>query len=100
MGEFVQHPGLAQRVGALQELLVQHAELAGVEAVEGAHRRDFLFGIQLGHGNTSILAIVKYIVAFGKYILTAGILRGAPGPFYVAWGCFRYFVSGPCGVPL
>src|SRR5438132_6136741 len=21
------------------------------------------------------------------------------GPFYFAWGCFRDFVSGPCGVP-
>ena len=22
-----------------------------------------------------------------------------PGPSYFAWGCFRYFVSGPCGAP-
>jgi hypothetical protein len=49
----------------------------------------------LGHGITSMIAIVKYIVAFGKYILVAGIRRGAPSPFYFAWGCFRYFVSGP-----
>ena len=68
VGEFVQHPRLAQRERAFQELLVEHAELAGVEAVEGADRRDLLFGIRLGHGLPSIFAIVKYIVAFGKYI--------------------------------
>jgi hypothetical protein len=28
----------------------------------------------------------------------AGVLR-AEAPFYFAWGCFRDFVSGPCGVP-
>ena len=99
VGEFVQHPRLAQRERALQELLVQHAELAGVEAVEGADRRDLLFGIQLGHGTPSIFAIVKYIVAFGKYILV-GKQPWLDAAFYFAWGCFRYFESGPCGVPL
>jgi hypothetical protein len=77
VGEFVQHPGLAQRERALQELLVQHAELAGVKAVEGANRGDFLFGIQLGHWQPSIIAIVKYMVALGKYILMASTPRGA-----------------------
>ena len=52
VGEFVQHPGFAQRERALQELLVQHTELAGVETIEGADRRDFLFGNQLGHGTS------------------------------------------------
>jgi hypothetical protein len=45
-----------------------------------------------------IFAIVKYIVAFSKYIL----MRRAPGGrrSYFAWGCFRYFESGPRGGPL
>src|SRR5438046_1231833 len=47
---------------------IKHAGVSGGEAVESANRRDFLFGIQLGHGTASIFAIVKYIVAFGKYI--------------------------------
>jgi hypothetical protein len=46
----------------------------------------------------SIVAIVKYIFAFGKYILVRAAL--ARCRFYFAWGCFRYFESGPCGVPL
>ncbi len=93
MGKLVQHPRLAQRVGGLQKLLIQHAELAGVESVEGADRRDLLFGIRLGHGTPSIFAIVKYIVAFGNYILVGSAL--ALCRFYFAWGCFRYFESGP-----
>ena len=57
-GEFVQHPRLAQRERAFQQLLVEHAELAGVEAVEGPHRRDPVVGI-LRTSRTSIVAIVK-----------------------------------------
>ena len=79
VGEFVQHPGFAQRERALQQLLVEYAELAGIEAVEGADRRDLLFGIQLGHGTSSMIAIVKYILAVGKYIFVASVEAATPG---------------------
>ncbi len=42
MGQLVEHARLAQRERALQELLVEHAELPGVEAVEGANRLDLV----------------------------------------------------------
>src|SRR5438309_11679074 len=29
----------------------------------------------------------------------SGVSAASRGPFYFAWGCFRDFVSGPCGVP-
>ncbi len=29
----------------------------------------------------------------------SGLRAASRGPFYFAWGCFRDFVSGPCGVP-
>ncbi len=29
--------------------------------------------------------------------MTSGVRAASRGPFYFAWGCFRYFVSGPCG---
>src|SRR5438445_1269373 len=29
----------------------------------------------------------------------SGLSAARRGPFYFAWGCFRDFVSGPCGVP-
>ena len=48
MGEFIEHPRLAQRVGALHQMLVEHPELVGVEAVEGANRRDLAIGLVLG----------------------------------------------------
>ncbi len=57
--EFVQHPRLAQRERAFQQMLVEHAELAGVETVEGAYRCDLVVGILSGPWRTSILAIVK-----------------------------------------
>src|SRR4029077_7407024 len=47
--ELVEHPRLAQRERALHQMLVEHAELAGVEAVERANRRDLAVGIRLGH---------------------------------------------------
>jgi hypothetical protein len=38
MGKFVQHPRLAQRERAFEQLLVEDAELARIEAGERAHR--------------------------------------------------------------
>ena len=29
----------------------------------------------------------------------SGVSAASRGPFYFAWGCFRDFVSGPCGAP-
>src|ERR1700722_10699964 len=57
--DLVQHPRLAQRERTFQQLLIEHAELAGVEAVEGPYRRDLAIGIWLGHRSPSIIAIVK-----------------------------------------
>ena len=45
-----------------------------------------------------MFAIVKYIVAFGKYILTAASGEARPVPFYFAWGCFRDFARERCVV--
>jgi len=50
-GEFVQHPRLAQRERTFQQLLVENAELAGVEAVEGAHRRYLVVGVLPEHAS-------------------------------------------------
>ena len=40
MRELVEHPCLAQRERALAEMLVKHAELAGIETAEAADRGD------------------------------------------------------------
>jgi len=45
MGEFVEHPRLAQRVGALHQMLVEDAELAGIEAVEARTAATWLSAI-------------------------------------------------------
>src|SRR5262249_19230023 len=50
MCELVQYARLAQREWALQQMLVAHAELAGVETREGAGRRNLVFGHPVGHG--------------------------------------------------
>ncbi len=42
--ELVEHAGLAERERALSQVLVEHAKLAGVEAVEGANRCDVVVG--------------------------------------------------------
>ena len=66
-GELVQHPRLAQRERAFQQVLVEHAELAGVEAVEGAYRRDLAVGIRLGHGAP------RYLPLSNNYLTLASI---------------------------
>jgi hypothetical protein len=40
-------------------LLVENAEPARVEAIEGTHRRYLVVGFLPEHGDTSIIAIVK-----------------------------------------
>jgi hypothetical protein len=67
-GDLVQHPRFAQRERTFQELLIEHAELAGVEAVKGPHRGYLAVRIWLGHGASKIIAIVKYLFDFGKYM--------------------------------
>ena len=47
--ELVQHPRLAQRERAFQQMLVEDAELACVETVERANRCDLLIGLLAGH---------------------------------------------------
>src|SRR5690348_18242489 len=42
VGEFVEHPRLAQRERSFQQVLIEHAEFARIEAGEGAYRRDLL----------------------------------------------------------
>jgi hypothetical protein len=50
-------------------LLVQHAELAGVEPVEGTNGSYGIVGNQVGHGTPgSIFAIINQLIDFGKYI--------------------------------
>ena len=71
MGEFVKHPRLAQRVRAFHQVLVEHPEFAGIEAVEGANRRDLAVGIVLGHGAP------RYLPLSNNYLTLASIL--APG---------------------
>src|SRR6185437_40154 len=44
MGQFVKHPRLAQRERAFCQMLVQHPELARIEAVEGADCGDLAVG--------------------------------------------------------
>jgi hypothetical protein len=49
LADFVNDPGFLQRPGTVQQLRFDDAELAGIEAVEGADRRDLVVGI-LRHG--------------------------------------------------
>ncbi len=39
-GDLVEHACFAERVGAVEKGFAQHADLARVEAIEAAHRRD------------------------------------------------------------
>src|SRR5579862_2883025 len=41
-GDLVKHPRLAERIGAVEKRLAQHADLPRVEAVEAADRGDAL----------------------------------------------------------
>src|SRR5579862_7175452 len=50
--DFVQHAHLGQRIGAVEEAAGEHAELAGVVAVEGADLRDLRGADGAGHGAT------------------------------------------------
>jgi len=62
MRQLVEHPRLAERERALAEMLVEHAELAGIEAVESTDGSDLAVGVDERHGNlwqASIFAIVK-----------------------------------------
>src|SRR5437868_15502109 len=69
MGEFIEHPRLAQRVGALHQMLVEHPELAGVEAIEVANRRDLAIGLVLGDGTP------RYLPLSINYLTLASIFR-------------------------
>jgi hypothetical protein len=63
--EFVKNAGLSEREGAFQEMLVQSAEKAGVEAVEAANGGD-RGGIE-DHGLSLIVDIVQQLVDYVKY---------------------------------
>jgi hypothetical protein len=49
-GEFVEHARLGERIGALQEVILQHADPPRVEAIEAADRADALLEIDCGGG--------------------------------------------------
>src|ERR1700724_230648 len=50
-GDFVKHPRLGERIGAVEKSFAQHADLPRVEAVEAADRGDALVALPDGwHG--------------------------------------------------
>src|SRR5262249_44622929 len=70
--ELIDHPCLAQRVGAFVNVLVEHADLAGIGAVEGPHRGDLAVGnicsqFDLGHGSP------RYLPSSNNYLTLASI---------------------------
>src|SRR5262249_41154079 len=72
--ELVEHPRLAQRIRALAEMLVEHAELAGVEAVEGTDRCDLAVGIDERHDGD--LGAPRYLPLSNNYLTLASISSG------------------------
>jgi len=71
-------------------MLVEDAELAGIEAVEGANRRDMVVGdwavgIVLGHGAP------LYLPLSTSYLTLASIFRRKPDPVLLCMGLFSRF---------
>ena len=66
--DLVEHARLAERIGAVEKGLAQHADLPRVETVEAAHHGDAIFGdamlaVPAGHETSvfQILDLVKYL---------------------------------------
>src|SRR4051794_6665640 len=70
--EFVEHAGLAERERALAKVLVEHAKLAGVEAVEGADRCDVVVGRIERHGSP------RYLPLSNNYLTLESIVAPQP----------------------
>ena len=68
--DFVEHPRFAERVGAIEKILAQHADLPRVEAVEAAYGGDPALMLLSGGGHGvrfgQIVDLVKYIAAPGR----------------------------------
>jgi hypothetical protein len=87
MPDLVQDSGFLQGEGAVQQLRFDQAEFSCVEAVEGADRRDFFVGIDLGHGAP------RYLLLSNNYLTLASIFTWA-GEFLLCMGLFCEFESG------
>src|SRR5205823_6646392 len=85
LGPARDHKTLAEDKIFEPALLRHHAMLGGIEVGHGWFLR-----IWDGWRDTGIAAIeLRQLVQFDCR---------DPAPFYFAWGCFRDFGSGPCGV--